>query len=157
MEQLENCLPPYPRAWSLFETYVEHFTWYFRPLKREDVIEDLLKPFYKNKTDNALRRPHNIAVLYFLFANAALCDLTLPPYNEEAENYYRLGRAALSLQCIFSQTEMQTVEAISLMGAYHSMSGPRHCLGGAWNITSLACKLGQHVSFLMFLGDFPRS
>lgn len=146
MERLQYNLPPYPRAWSLFETYTEHVSYYFRPLKREAIIEDLLKPFYKSASDNSRRNPHNLAVLYFLFANAALFDLTLPPYNEEAENYYRLGRAALSLKCIFSEVDVPTVEAVSLMALYHNMSGPRNSLGSAWNLFSLASKLGQSVS-----------
>lgn len=150
MEQLESILPPYPRAYSLLEIYVEHITWYCRPLKRDEVIEDLFTPFYKNKTDIVHRKPHNLAVLYFLFANAALYDLTLPAHNEEAETYYNLGRAALSLQCIFSEVEMQTVEALILMGLYHGMSGHRHSLESAWNLNSLASKLGQQVSGIRY-------
>lgn len=141
MQDLESALPPYPRACSLLEIYVEHLCWYFRPLTREEVIEDLFTPFYKTKSDTTRRKPHQIAVLYFFFANVCLYDLTLPAYNEEAESYYHLGRAALSLQCIFS-----TVEAIAWMGLYHSMSGHRYSLESGCNLIALSSKLGQQVS-----------
>ena len=38
MDKLESHLPPQPRAWALCETYLEQFSWWFRPIKREELI-----------------------------------------------------------------------------------------------------------------------
>ena len=37
MDKLESYLPPQPRAWALCETYIEQFSWWFRPIKRDEL------------------------------------------------------------------------------------------------------------------------
>ena len=76
----------------------------------------------------------------------ALVDLTLPACSAEAEKYYRLGRAALSLRSIFDSPEIETVQAVALMGSYHSICSSRFTLESAWALVSLASKLAQSVS-----------
>ena len=82
-----NYLPSQPRAWSLYETYLEHASWVFRPLKREEMIDEILSPVYKAMKDrqtsgsNAIESisPHKLAVLFLVFTLGALVDLTLEP------------------------------------------------------------------------------
>jgi hypothetical protein len=80
-------LPPQSRGWSLYETYAEHAAWIFGPLKRDEVIDDILSPIYKAVKEKqtagssamTLISPHKLAVLYFIFALGTLVDLTLEP------------------------------------------------------------------------------
>lgn len=89
MDLLFNYLPSQPRAWSLCETYMEHAAWSFRPIKRDEMIDEILSPTYKalkgrqagGENENALHTvsSHKLAVLFLVFALGALVDLTLEP------------------------------------------------------------------------------
>ncbi|KAI0741388.1 fungal-specific transcription factor domain-containing protein [Daedaleopsis nitida] len=157
IERLEAHLPPQTRAWALCETYFEHLTWWSRPIKRDELIDDVLVPIYncrKDPTKNSYHRdgsddegkcPITLATLFFVFALGSLVDLTLPPCSAEAELYYRLGRAALSLRSIFDSPEIETVQALLLMGQYHSICSSRYSMESAWRIISFAAKIAQSV------------
>ncbi|KZT69218.1 hypothetical protein DAEQUDRAFT_669927 [Daedalea quercina L-15889] len=159
LDHLEALLPPRPRAWTLCETYLAHFTWWSRPIKREELIDDILTPIYNSLRPNASgerigyraggsdasRCPHLLAVLFQVFAVGALVDLTLTPCSAEAEKYYRLGRIALSMRSILDSPEIETVQAVTLMAAYHSLCTLRYSVESAWTLASLATKLAQSV------------
>lgn len=157
MDKLETHLPPQMRAWSLCESYLEQFSWWFRPIKRDELIDEILTPIYRRTTTDgqstyhrkadadAGRCPHLLATLFLVLAVGALVDLTLPPCSVEAEKYYRLGRAALNMRSIFDSPELETVQAVSLMAAYHSLCTSRYTLESAWSLCSLASKIGQAV------------
>ncbi|KAI0332685.1 hypothetical protein GY45DRAFT_1432896 [Cubamyces sp. BRFM 1775] len=157
LEKLEAHLPPQPRAWALCETFLEHLSWWCRPIKRDELIDDILVPIYncvKDPTRNTYHKdagpedgrcPHLLAVLFFVFALGSLVDLTLQPCSAEAELYYRLGRAALSMRSVFDSPELETVQALVLMGEYHSLCIQRYSIESAWRIISLASKVAQSV------------
>lgn len=152
LDILYSYLPEQPRAWTLCETYLEHAAWAFRPLKRDEIIDEFLTPVYRHRKERTLDpniphcvSAHKLAVLYLLFAIGALVDLTLPAYNTEARNYHHLGRAALALRSVFDSPEIATVQAILLMGSYHTMGGKRYTMDSAWSLMSLACKLAQSL------------
>lgn len=87
LELILNHLPPQPRAWSLYETYMEHASWIFQPLRREEMIDEILSPVYKAMKDKQTNSPsaiesispHKLAVLFLIFTLGALVDLTLDP------------------------------------------------------------------------------
>ncbi|KAF8842256.1 hypothetical protein BDN67DRAFT_989238 [Paxillus ammoniavirescens] len=146
LDSLYNLLPPYPRATTLCETYLENAAWIFRPISREELIDEILAPVYAlagDRTKMTEVSPHTVAVLYMVFAHGALTDLTLPPYNAEAENYFHLSRVALSLQSVFDLPTTQTLQAICLMAYYHSNGGRRCTIDSAWSMIALANKLAQ--------------
>lgn len=162
LDKLESYLPPQPRAWALCETYLEQFSWWFRPIKRDELINEILIPVYRTVNDphkfsyhrrgdnDAGRCPHLLATLFLVLAVGAVVDLTLPPFSAEAEKYYRLGRAALALRSVFDSPELETVQAVGLMASYHSLCTNRYSLESAWSLISLASKLAQSVSHTTF-------
>ncbi|THH30649.1 hypothetical protein EUX98_g3513 [Antrodiella citrinella] len=97
LHRLEGELPSQERAWSLCEAYLAHLSWYFRPIKRDELINEILSPIYKTvgdpnnhsgyhpKSGCGGRCPHLLAVLFNILALGALVDLTLQPCNSEAE------------------------------------------------------------------------
>lgn len=124
-------LPDELRASSLCETYMEHGTWGFQPITRDELINEIFIPTYKLAKDRregggyatcayhyGLTSP-KLAVLYMVFALGALVDLTLRPCtfmkeilgfghilrlstdNIEAQRCYHLARAALSLRSMY--------------------------------------------------------
>ncbi|KAI0079109.1 hypothetical protein K474DRAFT_1659611 [Panus rudis PR-1116 ss-1] len=155
LDKLERNLPPHPRAWALCEAYLEHFTFWFRPIKRDELIDEILTPIYRSINDpdkrsyfpsmpgDGERCPHRLAVLFFILAVGALVDLTLPACNVEAEKYFQFGKAALSLRSIFDSPEIETVQAVSIMAAYQSACSQRYTNDSAWAIISLSVKLAQ--------------
>ncbi|KAH9951098.1 fungal-specific transcription factor domain-containing protein [Amylocystis lapponica] len=158
IDKLETFLPPQPRAWALCEAYLAHFTWWCRPLKRDELIDDVLIPIYNsikevnrakksyNPNMTASRRPHLLAVLYMVLAVGALLDLTLPQCSIEAETYYRLGRSAMSLRPVYDSAEVETVQAVVLMAGYHSLCSQRYSVESAWTLISMAMKLAQSLT-----------
>ncbi|KAF9030945.1 hypothetical protein BDZ89DRAFT_1064266 [Hymenopellis radicata] len=153
LDLLFDYLPERPRAWALCETYMEHASWTFRPIRRDEIVEDILTPIYKHVKDrgngvsNAAQTisAHKLAVLFMLFSLGSLVDLTLDPDNFESDNYYHLGRAALSLRSIFDSPEISTVQAVVLLATYHGMGGKRYTMDSAWSILSLGAKLAQSL------------
>ncbi|KAF8450408.1 fungal-specific transcription factor domain-containing protein [Boletus edulis BED1] len=152
---LLDLLPEYPRATTLCETYLENSAWVFRPITREELIDELLAPVYalaqdrnkevlEDKARNEIS-PHALAVLYMVFAHGALTDLTLPPYNAEAENYFHLGRLALSLHPFCELPTTRTLQALCLMAYYYGNHGRHPTLDSAWSILALANKLAQSI------------
>ncbi|KAG2754657.1 hypothetical protein P692DRAFT_20950168 [Suillus brevipes Sb2] len=150
---LLSLLPPYPRASALCETYMEHAAWIFRPIRREELIDDILSPVYalaqkrqSNTPESKAECPeHTIAALYMVFAQGALMDLTLPSCNQEAEDYFHLGRVALSLRSVFESPTTHTVQALAVMGYCYSNRGKQNALNSAWSIIALASKLAQSM------------
>ncbi len=142
-------LPEQPRAWALCETYLEQAAWTFRPVKRDEIINDILAPTYRalkakqieGDSETHTVSPHKLAVLFLIFALGTLVDLTIEPCqsffaslslwwlrlmnsdSKEAEMYYHLSRACIALRPISDSPELATVQAILLMAAYHGMSG----------------------------------
>lgn len=158
MSMLFACLPARPRAWSLCETFVEQASWVFRPLQREEMIEDILTPIYeaKQERENPLQRavkstttpvsPHRISVLYSILALGGLSDMTLPAFNEEGERYHHCARAALALRSIFDSPMVETVQAILFLAFYCGNFAPRYKRDSVWMLVSLASKVAQSVS-----------
>ncbi|TFK66166.1 hypothetical protein BDN72DRAFT_844719 [Pluteus cervinus] len=168
LELLESLLPAHDRARSLSESWLSHASHFFRPIKREELLNSFIPLVYGAASTRAKARvatdsssppsdnfedsaeidatsPHALATLFFVFALGALLDLNLPPYNAEGEYYYNLGRAALSLRAVFDSPQVETVRAIGLMATYHTLGGKKYTRDSAWCIMSLASKLAQSI------------
>ncbi|KAG6907023.1 hypothetical protein DXG01_010892 [Tephrocybe rancida] len=73
----------------------------------------------------AARQPENEIPGGSPDATKAGPDLSLLPYNTEAEHYYELGRSALALRVVFDSPQMYTVQAMGLMAIYHCFAGKK--------------------------------
>ncbi|KAF7968677.1 hypothetical protein HWV62_29727 [Athelia sp. TMB] len=151
MVMLFSCLPPIHRAWSLCESFIEKASWLFRPVQRDELIEDILTPIYiaKDERENPLCVaftevfPHKLSTLYSIFALGVLVDLTLPAFGEEGERYHHCARAALVLRPILDSPMVETVQSILLMivtlrdGTWtpKRLSGAELCFGRSWEQT----------------------
>ncbi|KAJ7638720.1 fungal-specific transcription factor domain-containing protein [Roridomyces roridus] len=155
LDLLFDYLPEQPRAWALCETYMEQCSWQFRPITRDEIIDDFLTPIYKSLRDlkswtgegdfQHSISPHRLAVMFMLFGLGALVDLTLEPHNVESERYYHASRASLALRSVFDSPEMATVQAILLMSAYRSMGGRNYTMESSWSLVCLGSKLAQSL------------
>ncbi|KAK7053433.1 hypothetical protein VNI00_004059 [Paramarasmius palmivorus] len=150
MERLISYLPQKLRAWSLCETYLGQECWTSKIISREELIDDILGPVYRyvdqqDEDQDLPVSPHRLAVLFFVFALGALVDLTIPPHSVEAENYFELARACLSLRSVFGLPEIGTVQGLALAAMYHNHGGPRYSGETAWCLICLSAKLCQSM------------
>lgn len=107
-ETIESFLPPMERAIALCETFLEHLSWMFHIVSRRQLIDELIPAIYKQA--RVTYGPHELAVLLITLGIGALVDLELQPYNLEAQHYYRLARAALSLQSVLTEPSIVTIK-----------------------------------------------
>ena len=56
--------------------------------------------------------PHDLSLLLMIFAVGALVDLNLEPFNKEADHYYQLAKAALSLDAIMEEPSITAIQAL---------------------------------------------
>ncbi len=91
---------------------------------------------------------HDLALILAAFSVGAAGDLTLPPYNEEAELFYELAMMALSMKSILDgeDASLSTVQTFMLCGAHHLFSGRMNSLEPIWKVQSFACVLAFSVS-----------
>ncbi|KAJ6515991.1 hypothetical protein C8R45DRAFT_958312 [Mycena sanguinolenta] len=154
LDLLFDYLPEQPRAWALCETYLEQCSWQFRPVAREEIVDDFITPVYKSLRERRnwnseaefphTISPHRIAVLFMFFSLGALVDLTLEPHNAESDRYYHASRAAMALRSIFDSPEMATVQAVLLMGAYHNLGGKfEYTMESSWSLMCLGSKVNR--------------
>lgn len=164
-EMIEGMLPSYSRATALAEAYLQNLSWFFRPVAREEIMEELIPIVYKKhppaRSDQVVDLPsdsrggqtrtdlHVLALLFAIFANGAVADLTLPAWNDEGELYYHLARTALSLKPVFDGAGLQAVEAVALLGSYNLFSCRNKGLEGTWKMMSLCLSLAASVSSLL--------
>lgn len=148
LELLETFLPSMDTALHLCTAYIDHATFFFRPIKRDELFETLLPGVYNaaagrravrletasspgsdiDEGHSNIKRssPHALASLYFIFALGALLDLKRPPFNSDAERFCDLGRAGLSLRSVYESVNMDTVQAMGLMATYHTLAGKKY-------------------------------
>lgn len=147
---IETRLPSYDRATALVEAYLQHVSLFFRPVKREQIMEELIPTFYMHRKgeqrDSSEIVEHQLALLLAVFACGAAGDLTLEACNEEGETYWQLARSALSLHSIFEGTSLTTVQAVALIGVYDIHSASVQTIESAFKLLTLALCLGISVS-----------
>ncbi|KAL1745949.1 hypothetical protein HDZ31DRAFT_35219 [Schizophyllum fasciatum] len=134
---IESFLPSIERAATLVNTMLEHLSWMFRIVSRAEILNIVLPAVYKQAGSQSYG-PHELALLLSVLALGALVDLTQGPYNLEAQHYYHLTRAAISLQPVLTDQSMATVKTLHLMSIYNGMSGQESALESTYNLLSMA-------------------
>ncbi|KAK7028823.1 hypothetical protein VNI00_014836 [Paramarasmius palmivorus] len=144
---IESFLPPIERAIALCDTFLEHLSWMFHIVSRQEIVGRIIPAVYKQ---NGLPYgPHQLALMLVVLGIGALVDLNLEPYNLEAQHYYRLTRAAMALQSVLTQPSVVSVKALHLMSIYNGMSGKESNLEQSYALLNLAgqvaTRIGIHI------------
>ncbi|KAJ7467123.1 fungal-specific transcription factor domain-containing protein [Mycena latifolia] len=149
LEQLFAYLPLELRAWSLCETYYKNGCWTGMPIMQDETVElitQVYQPFHASGSEEQHHptvTTQKLAVFYLILALGCLVDLDLPPYSSEADHYFDLGCAAMSVRSLFEAPTVVTVQALVLMAMYYAHGGRRFTMDGAWSTVSLACNISQ--------------
>ncbi|KAJ7646713.1 hypothetical protein FB45DRAFT_180259 [Roridomyces roridus] len=148
LERLFAHLPSEERAWGLCSTFYRNGCWTGIPIEQDEAAE-LLTSIYQHDwvdVDNpSTICLHKMAVLYFICALGTLVDLDLEPYSLEADHYFDLGCAALSVNSLFEHQTVVTVRALFLLTLYYAHGGRRFTMDGAWSTISLASSIAQSL------------
>lgn len=155
-EVIQSMLPSYNRACELAETYLRNIAWFFMPVDRKQVMEDLIPIAYRNcqqpgkpgaSANSSMQMdPHELALLFAALSLGAVGDLSLPPLNDEGQLYFHCSRAALGLKCVFEESTLATIQAVSTMAAYALYSNNCSIIDGSDKLFSFACMLASQVS-----------
>lgn len=155
---IEGHLPSWERACHLAEAYIEHAGWLFRGVTKQQLQSEMLPIMYKRPRpdDSSLTQedygsPHDIALLYLIFAIGALVDLKQEAYNAEGEHYHQIARAALVLQPVLEKPSLVTIQALHLLSIYNGMAGNENyggetSLETTWSLVAFAAQLSHSVS-----------
>ncbi|KAK6974109.1 hypothetical protein R3P38DRAFT_3483142 [Favolaschia claudopus] len=106
--------------------------------------------------DTPLASPTQLALIYLIFALGALVDLDLPAYNREAEQYFDLASAAMSIDSVFRSDEeeegdgkgrggVKRVQALVLVACWHAHGGRGYSMAAAWGMVSLAGQVAKKL------------
>ncbi|KAI0296030.1 hypothetical protein BC826DRAFT_1006878 [Russula brevipes] len=125
------------------DTYWRHAAWMYTPIEQSDFYGSIYSRVFDPDAgpDHDRIQSHRIAVVYMMLAIGALLDLDATPHSNEANNYYQLGRVALSVDSIFEEQSIPAVQALLLMSHYMFLSdidGPR------WALMGLVVKLAHN-------------
>ncbi|KLO18324.1 hypothetical protein SCHPADRAFT_820145 [Schizopora paradoxa] len=134
-------LPSQTRATELCEAYLNNISWFCRPIRREQIMEELLPVLY---SDHILQMDvHDLSLILMTLSAGAAGDLSLPAYNEEAELFYELSMMAMSMRSLLESegASLSTVQTLMLGGVHHLVSGRMNSLEPIWKIQSFACVL----------------
>lgn len=114
---IEAFLPPMDTAITLCDVFLEHLSWMFHIVSRHQLVNELIPVIYKQAP--VPYGLHDLALLLIVLGIGSLVDLNQPPYNLEAQHFYRLCRATLALQSVLGAPSVVTIKV------YHSPnSGP---------------------------------
>jgi hypothetical protein len=149
LEMIQLYLPTISRATSLCDIFLTSLSWMFQIVSRQQIVDGIIPMVYKPRTFSPVPPaygPHDLALLLTVLAIGALLDPNLPPYNTEAQRYYRLARAALCLQNVLVQRSVATVKTLHLMSVYNGMSGVESNLENCYSFLNFAGQVALQVS-----------
>ncbi|TDL25161.1 hypothetical protein BD410DRAFT_765770 [Rickenella mellea] len=146
----KESLPSYERAWTLCETYLEQGQWVARIVQRQQLIDELLIPIYKNKmassTDGKVEGDvtsiDELALLLVVFATGALFDLTLPPDNDHAHYFYELACQLVSMDSVAGSPSLIAMQTITQMGMYIMLTGRAMSIEKSFTLFNFAYNFG---------------
>uniref|UniRef100_A0A8H8CI67 Xylanolytic transcriptional activator regulatory domain-containing protein n=1 Tax=Psilocybe cubensis TaxID=181762 RepID=A0A8H8CI67_PSICU len=142
---IESFLPPMDVAITLCDTFLEHLSWMFHIVSRHKLVNELIPIIYKQNP--VPYGPHDLALLLIVLGIGSLVDLTLIPYNLEAQHYYRLCRATLALQSVLGAPSVVTIKVLHLMSVYNGMSGKESNLEQSYVLLDLAGQVALRIGF----------
>ncbi|KAJ6498765.1 hypothetical protein C8R45DRAFT_1210675 [Mycena sanguinolenta] len=127
LEQLFAHLPLEVRAWSLCQIYFRNGCWTGMPVMQSEAVELLTLIYHPNTgtQHQSPATPQQIAVLYLIFALGSLVDLDLPPYNSDADHYFDVASAAMTIKPLFENPTVVTVQALTLISCYYAHASPK--------------------------------
>ncbi|KAF7360644.1 Zn(2)-C6 fungal-type domain-containing protein [Mycena venus] len=155
LEQLFTQLPPETRAWSLCEIYYRNGCWSGMPLVQSETVELLNLVYHGSDHHRPAATTMQMAVLFLIFALGSLVDLDLPANSSESDHYFDLAVAAMSIQSLFDDPTVVTVQALALLACYYTYG--KFTVEGGWSVISMASSISERLNLHRDSLDSDRS
>lgn len=126
---------------------LENMSWMFQIVTFQQFTQELIPSIYiaERTATITICGVHDLALFFGVLAVGALADLSMPPYNSEAQRYYALARVALALSPLSANASLSTVKAVHLISLYNGMSGKESNMSNTYTVLNLAGRLAQKV------------
>ncbi|KAJ7726359.1 fungal-specific transcription factor domain-containing protein [Mycena metata] len=115
-------LPVLSEAMRLCNTYLEHAVYLIAILQRSELIDEVMDSVYRAGSIETTHNHHCLSLLFAVFAIATILDPTKHPHSIEAQEYYFLSRAALTLTPPERVTTCRAIQAHIHMAQYVDLS-----------------------------------
>ncbi|KAH9169099.1 fungal-specific transcription factor domain-containing protein [Lactarius sanguifluus] len=150
IDTIKGYLPPWDRALAMAKSYLANATWIYRSVTRQQLIDEMLPAIYGKQTayTDDYSGPHDLAVLFSVFALGSVMDTSLPNSTSESEgeHYKQLALVALCQQPVLLKPSVATIQALHISAVYSTMHGGDVRGGEAtWSLVAVACYLAQTV------------
>ncbi|KLO07236.1 hypothetical protein SCHPADRAFT_881937 [Schizopora paradoxa] len=144
-EEVLGYLPQLNEAYELCNIYLDRSKWLGPFITHDHLYHDLIAHVYHLPNypwaDSDYTCSHRLSLVYMVFALGILLDPARPPYSVEAEDYYRLARAALSYKSAVLETTINAVLSIMHMAQYLELCDTQHGYMQGWVMLGIAAKL----------------
>ncbi|KAH9052349.1 fungal-specific transcription factor domain-containing protein [Lactarius vividus] len=154
IDTIRDYLPPWDHALAMAESYLANATWIYRSVTRQQLINEMLPAIYGKQTayTDDYSGPHDVALLFSVFALGSVMDSSLPNSTSESEGerYNKLALAALSQQPVLVKPSVVTIQTLHISAVYSTMhggdvSGGETTLESTWSLVAVACYLAQTI------------
>ncbi|KAH8997102.1 fungal-specific transcription factor domain-containing protein [Lactarius hatsudake] len=151
---IKDFLPPWDHALAMAESYLANATWFFRSVTRQQLINEMLPAIYGERAAYAdgCSGPHDLALLFGVFALGSVMDPSLPNSTAESEgkHYHQLVLAALCQQPVLVKPSVVTIQTLHISAVYSAMlggdvNGGESTLESTWSLVAVACHLAQTI------------
>ncbi|PVG02733.1 hypothetical protein CPB86DRAFT_750555 [Serendipita vermifera] len=140
---VRNSLPCQDVAFEITYSHHARFSWTKMSVVWENFRQTILEPIYL--ADNTAN-DQQVAVLFISLALAILADPKRPMFHPDAQRYYQLSRASISLgEDIFQSRSLYAIEYLQLLAGYHSSINDPEGANKTWGVLCLAIRLAQTV------------
>jgi hypothetical protein len=139
------------------DNYLANATWIFRNINRQQLVNEMLPTIYGKRTAYApdeYNGPHDLALLYSVFALGSVMDVNLPTTAAETngEHFNQLALAALCQQPVLEKPSLVTIQTLHVLSFYNAMlggdvSGGESTMESTWSLVAVACHLAQTVRY----------
>ncbi|KAG2141099.1 fungal-specific transcription factor domain-containing protein [Suillus clintonianus] len=138
-------LPPLSEAIRLSEIYLEWGKVLWNPLTRSELFDTILGNVYRANCYEAIPGPHDLSLLFSIFALAALFDFDKPSYAVEAQEYHILSHVAIHFHSPTMETSVHTLIALLHIVQYLELSDLDMDSSRSYLFMGLAVKLGYRI------------
>ncbi|KAH9019285.1 hypothetical protein EDB84DRAFT_1589864 [Lactarius hengduanensis] len=154
IDTIKDYLPPWDRALAMAGSYLANATWLYRGVTRQHLINEMLPAIYGKQIayTDGYSGPHDLALLFSVFALGSVMDSSLPNSTSESEgeHYNQLALVALCQQPVLLKPSVATIQALHLSAVYSTMHGGdvssgETTLESTWSLVAVACYLAQTV------------
>ncbi|KAF9225168.1 hypothetical protein BS17DRAFT_879292 [Gyrodon lividus] len=147
-------LPPLSEAIRLCEIYLDWGKTLWNPLSRHELFDEILGSVYRAESYEFIPGPHDLSLLFSVFALAALFDFDRPAYSVEAYEYHILSHVALNFSPACMDTTLHTVHAVLHIVQYLDLSDLQMDPSRTYVFIGLAVKLGYRIGIHLHSARF---